>query len=235
MKFTKLKEHSVIYYIQPHLVSYLRKCDPENTKSVRPTEKEHNAFEIIFGLSNITECMDQLYYAIDLISGFRKSTTHDSMNRHDYIVCSTENVLFRITSVFDRCLRLSNKVYDIGIPDRECRDSTIINNSKIKGTVAGKTLKKLNKFTSEFRTRRNEIAHANCFNDKELNEIQGFYLLDSNDPEVDGYKHMFKAKADSYVASKQKEYLGNVVELEELVSNYFSAIQPKIEIIIEGK
>ena len=235
MKVTKLEKHSVIKYIQPYLISYITKCGPENKKGVNPSSSEREAIELISGLSNITECIDQLYYSVELLAGFRKNIGHKLMNRHDYIVYSTENILFRITSIFDRCLRLTNRVYDIGLLDRECRESTIIKNSKIKGTKTGKSLNELNKFTNDFRKLRNEIAHANCFNDNKLSDMQSFYyLLQLKTPEIEHLRYMFKTQADNYVATKKKEFTAEVIELEELVGKFFSAIMPRIKMVIEN-
>ncbi|MCD6178478.1 MAG: hypothetical protein J7K39_01105 [Bacteroidales bacterium] len=236
MKVTILKDHSVIKYIQPYLISYIQKCGPENLKHVKPSRKERTAFEIGFGLSSITECMDQLYYSVELIAGFRANIGHKLMNRYDYIIFSIENILFRITSIFDRCLRLTNRIYDIGLPDKECRINTIIKNNKIKGTKVGKCLNELNNFTSEFRKPRNEIAHANCFNDSQLNDMQSFYyLLQLNTPEIEHLRNIFKIQADSYVATKKKEFLTQVIELERLVGNFFTSILPKVSAAIENK
>ncbi len=234
MKVTKLRESTLVRSIQPHLTSYIRRCNPDGKNRIRPSPKERRAFEVLLGLSNITECIDQLYYSIELLSGFRKSSSHELINRHDYIVYSIENVYMRITSVFDRCLRLSNLVFDIGIPDKECRESTIIQNVKIKNTTVARTLKDLNRFVSSFRQVRNELAHSKCFSDRSLNEMQGFYyLIDAGEPEMKKFQRVFKVEADNYVKEKKRELLEKVQQLEQHVESYFVAISQRVTGLIE--
>ena len=85
--------------------------------------------DILLYASNITECLDQINYTIDLLSGY-KSKKDSTMNRYDYIVFILENFYLRITSIFDRILRFTNVVFEIGLPEKECKASTIIKNDK---------------------------------------------------------------------------------------------------------
>ena len=122
MKITTLKNHKVVNYITPISSQYIRRHDPDNKLiKVKPTNEELLAIDFLFSIGNIMECMDQLYFTVELLSGFRKRK-NSLFNRTDYIIYMIENFYLRITSIHDRCLILTNKVFDIGLPDKECKD-----------------------------------------------------------------------------------------------------------------
>ncbi len=160
-----------------------------------------------------------------MLSGYRATNTPHLMNRYDYIVFGIENYYLRFTSVFDRCLRLANVIYQFGLPDRQCNSNTIIKNTHIKGTPVATTLKKLDKFIGPFRSHRNTVAHKTTYSEKELDSLGSYYLLTEKDDSFDHYKHLYKKKTDDFVLDKKTEYKVHISEIETLVKAYFNSIQ----------
>lgn len=226
----RFEKHDFFKTLWPILQNYIQK---EHDKIVtKPTRFEKYNIDVLLSASNILECLDQINYSIEMLSGFKRK--HDSeMNRHDYIVFILENFYLRITSIFDRILRFSNVVLEIGLPEKECKESTIIKNDKIKGTKLYSVLKKLNTFIDKYRYPRNKIAHSESFSEKRLTDIQGYYiLLDSeNTQDIERYRTFFKLEADEYVVNKKKELVQITNDLEKLLIDFFNEVRPFVDTI----
>ena len=222
----KYKENRLFSITLPKLREHILTQKNQQNRTV-PTKEEQYLIDVAISAFNITECLDQVYFSIEMLSGFRKRKGF-FMTRHDYIVFMVENFYLRLTSIFDRALRLTNLALDIGLPNRECRESTIIKNSKIKGSDIESTLKEINKIMSDFRKTRNQIAHSEAYSEKELIYIQGFYLT-IDVPEMSKYKSLMKRETDNYIKVKKDE-LGRVTEnLEKIVGEFFESLSPIIE------
>jgi hypothetical protein len=230
MKITHLKDHSILKAVSTASREYLTKCKPDNPKQApSATMRESYAVETLLSLGSVISCVDQLYFSVDMLSGYRSSCTPDRMNRYDYIVFGIENYYLRLTSVFDRCLRLANVLHQLGLPDRRCNNDSIIENSHIKGTAVAYTLRELDKFTGPFRSHRNTVAHQASYSEKELDLLGMYFFLVEEDDSFKRFLYLFKKMADDFVADKKDELIGNVSNLEGLVESYFDALNPVFE------
>jgi hypothetical protein len=91
MKVSYIKDHSLILAVSEVDRSYIQKCDPHNEKNdPYATQKENYAIEVFMHISNIISCLDQLYFSIGLLSGYRKSSTPKYMNRHAWSIWSDQ-------------------------------------------------------------------------------------------------------------------------------------------------
>lgn len=225
MKTTEFDKHKLVEFLVSTLHDYISRQQP--TKIVSPlTEKESYANDILLSANNIIEC-SQIYFSIELLSGFRKKK-NGKMNRHDYIVFMIENFYLRITSILDRSLRFANILFEIGLPERECRESTIIKNNKVKNTKVESSLKEINKFISKFKMTRNQITHSEGFYDKKLQSVATYYFLLETD-EFDNFKkydHIYKTETDNYIKGKKAELTDITVQIEKLVSDLFDNVYP---------
>lgn len=235
MRMIDFEKHKIMSLLMPTVTGFISRQTPQKIISP-PSEKEHKIIDIFLGANKITESLKQIDFAIEMLSGYRKSV-NKKMNRHDYIVFMIENFYLRITSIFDRALRFSNLVFEIGIPERECRESTIIKNDKIKGTSVEIALKEINKFTSNYNQIRNQIAHNETFKDKELFPIRDFLFLTEtvNSPELEKFKYIYKTMTDNYIADKKKELKKSSEEIKKLTSDFFDSIVPFIELSLKRK
>jgi len=234
MRNTVLKNHKLISIIVPFTTGYISRHDPDNRlMRLKPTKQEAIAIELLMSISNITDCIDQLHYIIQLLSGFRRKKG-SIFNRTDYIVYTIENFYLRMTSIIDKCLILTNIVFDIGLPERDCKETTIIKNTKVNKTSVKVSLQKINKFIDHFKQIRNRIAHAEGFKDEKLDNLQGFYyLMDTEQSEdLQKFKHLFKTETDQYVNEKKEDLGKQIVTIEQLVDEFFTSLQSIAEMRI---
>src|SRR5215210_1102747 len=134
MKVTQLKDHALLKGASAVAREYIAKCDPaDREQDPLATKRESYAIETFLSIGSIVSCVDQLHFSIEMLSGYRSRSMPGKMNRYDYIVFGIENYFLRTTSVFDRCLRLANVIFQLGLPERQCSQETIIKNSHLKG------------------------------------------------------------------------------------------------------
>lgn len=211
------------------VIPYIRRCNLEAGIAVTPSPLEQYTLDCFKAVKNITNCMEQLQFSIDLLSGYRASTSPQSMNRHDHIVFAIENYYLRITSVYDRCLRLVNTLYNLGLPERDCKNSTIVKNIHVKGSSIETSLKALDKFTNNFRQFRNSVAHNETYSeDDKLNIIASYYFLEAQGAtEIIRFKHLYKTETDKYIKDKKSEFKVHLVELEGLIIGFLNAVNTK--------
>ena len=225
MKITRLKDHTILKAASAVSREYFVRCKPDNPEQDSlATRRESYAIEILLSIGSVVNCIDQLHFSVDMLSGYRSSSTPNQMSRYDYIVFGIENYYLRLTSVFDRCLRLANVIYQLGLPERQCNNDSIIKNSHVKGTPVGKTLKELDKYTRPFRFHRNTVAHQATYSEKELDQLGLYYFLAEEDDSFERYQYLYKKKTDEFVADKKVEFKENVANLENLVGVYFDAV-----------
>lgn len=230
MKLTKLKDHAILRTASEASRVYIAKCHPtEPDKYPKATRKESYAIETLLSLSSVVTCIDQLHFSVDMLAGYRIQSTPERMNRYDYIVFGIENYYLRLTSVYDRCLRLGNIVFQLGLPERECRETTITKNAYIKGTPVAQALKDMDKFTNPFRFHRNTVAHESTYSEGELDKLGSYYLVAEEDQQFEKYRHLYKQKTDKYVSDKKAEFQKHIEELERLAEAFFDAIQKVFE------
>lgn len=180
-------------------------------------------------VGNVVSCIDQLHFSINMLSGYRSDSAPDKMNRYDHIVFGIENYYLRLTSAFDRCLRLANVIFQLGLPERQCNNESIIKNSHVKGTPVASALTELDKFTGPFRYHRNTVAHQGTYSEKDLDQLGSYYLLAEEDDGFERYRYLFKKKTDDFVADKKKDFGDCLINLEGLVETYFDAVHAAFE------
>lgn len=229
MRVSGLDKHELIEFLMPTVSGFIARQTPEKIINP-PSLKENRSIEILLSANKISESLDQIYFTIEMLSGYRKGKT-SKMNRHDYIVFMLENFYLRITSIFDRILRFTNLVYEIGLPEKECRESTIIKNLKIKGSAVEKTLNKIHKYVNKYKPIRNQVAHQNTFHDDELNSVEGYYLLIDidNSDDIKKYVHYYKTTADKYIIKRKYELKLVADNMKNLISEFFYVMIPIVK------
>tara|TARA_R110002124_G_scaffold111876_1_gene265819 strand:+ start:926 stop:1645 length:720 start_codon:yes stop_codon:yes gene_type:complete len=229
MKNSALDDLQVFNSANTVIIPYIKRCNLESGIAVTASPLEQYTLDCFKAVRSITDCMEQLHFSIELLSGYRTSTSPDSMNRHDHIVFAIENYYLRITSIYDRCLRLINILYNLGLPERDCKDSTIIKNTHVKGSNIETSLKALNKFTGKFRQFRNSIAHNETYSeDDKLQIIASYYFLEAKGvTDIIKFKHLFKTETDKYIKDKKSEFNEHLVELEGLIVDFLNAVNTK--------
>lgn len=193
-----------------------------------PSKSEQYRVDVFLSSGNVVNCIEQLHFCVGMLTGFRAPRVPKNMTRHDYIVFGIENYYLRVTSVYDRCLRLVNALYELGIPERSCNDQTITKNLHVRSTPVEASLKELNKFTEHFRPHRNSVTHHATYRDDVLDRLGRYYAYLHNPQTLpeERFKHICKTLTDKYVSDRQDEFQQKLHELEKLVETLFDALQP---------
>jgi len=230
MKITRLKDHTILKAASAVSREYIAKCKTDNPEQdPSATKRESYAIETLRAIGEVVDCIDQLHLSVDMLSGYKSRRVPNRMNRYDYIVFGIENYYLRLTAVFDRCLRLANATYQLGLPERQCNNDTIIKNSHVKGTPVAKPLKELDKFTEAFRFHRNRVAHQATYSEKDLYPLGAYYLLAEVDDSWKRYHYRYKKQTDDFVTNRKAEFQRNVAKLENLVEAYLDALNAVFE------
>ena len=89
----------------------------------------------------------------------------------------------------------------------------------------------MRKFNNGFKQLRNQVAHSDAFEDKELFPIRDYYYLigETESKELKKFDHFYKRQADNYVQNKKKELKMLADEVTELITLYFDALLPFVD------
>jgi len=220
-------KNSPLYY-------YLKKQKPDNNFIIQ-NDYEKYVVDMTLSCKNILDCLEQIDYSIEMLSAYRKSK--DSIiNTIDYIRFMIENFYIRVVSLYDKILRFLNVFFDIGLPEKECRNNTIIKNKKIKDIEdLYLHLKKIDKYINGYREVRNIISHVKYYSDENIDNVENYYFFKKIDPNLNNkyFENFLKNETDNLVKNKKEEFLKIKTELEDLLIDFFKIITPHIRIEIK--
>jgi len=195
------------------------------------TDQEEYLSSCLVSAGEVSVACDQLHYALAYLSGYRARNTSDGelITRADYIAYQMENLYLRLGMIPDRSLHLTNKVFRLGLPARQCTPLTVTDNEHVRHTAVRARLRAIDKIVQPYRQTRNKIAHFQRFNDSDLSDIEGFFILkksegSSEDPVIERYHHFYKREADSYVDSRRSEFVPIVSNLINAVASFYETL-----------
>jgi len=107
-----------------------------------------------------------------------KQYKESGINRADYIKYHYSNHAVILLGIFDLALILTNNVFKLGIPERQCRSEIIIQNSWIHSRGIDKILQELNSAVEPLRQPRNIFIHRGYPRDSEpLSDLTGLEIF----------------------------------------------------------
>ena len=235
-----LHETSLVRTLSDMIAALLREVAPDFTpqsgESTRPlTEQEEYLRLCLLSAGEIIVACDQLHYALAYLSGYRARQTLDGelISRADYITYQLENLYLRMGMITDRSLKLTNTVFCLGVPPRECRFHVVADNEHVCHTPVRARLRAIRKVVEPYREVRNTITHLERYSDAELAEIEGYFILEKSnepiDPVVERFRHFYKKEADRYVEATRDELVPVVAALIQAVAKFFDALLPRFE------
>ncbi|HPQ38473.1 MAG TPA: Cthe_2314 family HEPN domain-containing protein [Synergistaceae bacterium] len=183
--------------------------------------------------SQVSTACDQLHYAFAYLSGYKSRETFggEIITRSDYIAYQLENLYLRFFMIPDRSLRLTNEVFCLGLPPRECGARTVINNQHLRDTKVRKHLRAIEKKVEPYREMRNRIAHLARYDDPELGKVEIYSILQKikkqrDEPFLESNHRLYKNKADLYISVKRKNLRPVINTLVCEVANFYDALLP---------
>jgi len=132
------------------------------------------------------------YYAIHLCSSFTrlehiraflahirilKQYKEIGITRKDYIQYHYSNHAVTLVGLFDIALILTSNVLRLGLPEKQCRSETIIQNSWVRSCGIDKILQNMDSTLKPLREPRNLFLHRGCVRQDEFLPILGIYEL----------------------------------------------------------
>jgi hypothetical protein len=207
----------------------------EKLRSLRPDE-EYARRSLVFASELLNVC-DQMSYAVEFLSGFRsrKMPSGEVITRFDYIVYHIENHLIRTNSVLDRVLLLVNIIFQLGVPEKECRFSVIAPNEHIASTPTAGALRAIQKIIEPYQGQRNSVIHRRRLSDENLTPVELYYVFqksastgsdDAVDAVTENFFHFYKDMTDKFVKTKKEELLAFNSEAFLAVSKLLQTLEP---------
>jgi len=197
------------------------------------TNQEEYLSACLVSAGDLSIACDQLHYTLAYLSGYqsRKTSEGELITRADHIAYQMENLYLRLGMIPDRSLRLTNEVFRLGLPARECGARTVTDNQHVRGTPVCARLRALDRIVKPHREARNLIAHLGRYNDPELSKVETFFILQKSEGPPDDAvlrraRHFYKREADAYVEAKRKEFGPIVSGLIDEVARLFETLLP---------
>lgn len=116
--------------------------------------------------------LEELVYVVPLINSYPETDLWaKAFNREDYLKYHLSSYYTNVVGVFDRSLKLINKIYNLGLKDKNVNYSIVKTNTHLKNTRTKEVLCEFSEFlrNSNIRELRNDIIHSGQFYYEELN------------------------------------------------------------------
>jgi hypothetical protein len=219
--YRQIKKNAAAKELIPFLIPIFQKGLESEAKY------EKTNIEILERIVHIIEAIEQINDSIDLLAQEEK----DMQYHIKYSIYLIEDILFRFTSIFDKCLHLSNTVHAASISIIKHKNDT--ENNETQKDTTKKSLIELNKFTRNFREKRKNIASSGCFSEPELDKIQAVFFLFQGTPELhEEQLNASEKQLNNYFLSKKEWLINRSTKLEQLVTTFFYTILPEVQSIL---
>jgi hypothetical protein len=128
--------------------------------------------------SAIISEIERLEESLVYMQKFPNPRTYEKRGVHQFSWLEYHYSYFVITyhSLFDTGLILTNTVFQLGIPEKDCKSTIVIGNEWVKGTTAKTTLIALEKLISNYGKTRNLFLHRGAIPD--VKSVTNSDLLD---------------------------------------------------------
>lgn len=101
----------------------------------------------------------------------------NDITQYDYVKYHLEVYHIKLITLFDQLLLLTNTVFDLGFPAKQCTFINLLSNNHLKNSETALVLKKINKDLQIFKEIRNTIIHKGEYKDKSFHEFEIDYIL----------------------------------------------------------
>lgn len=160
---------------------------PEEFLHGRPpalSESEDYVVSVFLWTARLADSFERLKHIRAYLSHFRilKRYRESGINRTDYIKYHYSNHAVTLLGVLDIALILTNHVFRLGHPEKQCRSKIIIQNAWVRSRGIDKILRQLDSAVEPLREPRHLFIHRGYPRDSEpLWYLRGFEILRSID------------------------------------------------------
>lgn len=113
--------------------------------------------------------LDKAHLSIELLE--HKYIVQNKADEHainEYIELFIENAIIRIQSIYDRVLIFVNRLFEIGISNKNITHDLIVTNDNVKRVGLDTKLRNLNRVCKEYRNIRNTIIHHDRYREEDF-------------------------------------------------------------------
>jgi len=192
--------------------------------------------------AELLTCCEQLDLAPHLLANYRETPAmrQRGVNRHSHMVFHVEGYLIRTQSLFDRCLRLVDAVFDLRNDPKNWREHIVPANFRVRRTAIPKLLRSIKKLLDRYARARIEIVHRGSIKDDQLHHLEMYYVLEEVE-RAEGkfrtfpdYANLRKELARQLVRSKKTEFLAFNAELTGALRPFLDALLPDFRMTENG-
>ena len=175
----------------------------------KPTQAEFYCLSVGRSLASLLSICQQLEHSIFYFSSFTPSEKmrKAGISRQSHLLYCIENYIIRTRSMYDRVLRLVDKVFLVYNPSRLISHELVISNIHFKNSDILSRLKSIRNPVKDFIRERNEIIHERKYLEDDLRELEGYTIFLSIDeaPKNDkNFKFLINNLVSQIVKGKTK-------------------------------
>ena len=230
----KLENHPFVKNTSRIVPVILKKAKEIKIVPLSETESYQQAvFQHVGNLNLILENIYQSWAYMEkmlAVKDFREK--HDIKTIHWYEYHGSFAIT-QFVSIRDMMLIITNKVYNLGIEDKHCKEDVILNNSHLSETKIKLKYKKLKKVIQDFTKIRNLFLHRGVqpkFGEiLKFQEYLGLELSKINElvPEtLSEYKNVFKSLNRRVKDEFRKKLYDTLLEVMPIVFEIFDELNP---------
>ncbi len=175
-----------------------------------PSKAEFYCISVANTLAHVLTICQQLEQSVFYFSSFSltQKMKKIGITKQSYLLYCIENYIVRTQSMYDRLLRLIDRVFEVYNPSHMISHQLVISNSHIQNTSIPKKLEKLRKVIKPYYYDRNTIIHERQFLEDDIRELEFYTILTSEGP-YKGEKDLIQEVRDlarQIVKNKTQEF-----------------------------
>jgi hypothetical protein len=162
-------------------------------------------------LAHVLTICQQLEHSALYFSSFSptQKMKKAGITRQGHLLYCIENYIVRTQSMYDRLLRLIDRVFEIYNPSHMISHQLIISNSHVRNTSIPNKLEKLRKVIKTYYYDRNAIVHERQFLEDDIRELECYTILSTSEGPLKGHIDLIDEAnylAKQIVKNKTKEF-----------------------------
>ncbi len=183
---------------------------------------EYN-ISVFFRTMKVLETLDDMRAAQVFLKQYpySKILRSKGISRGSFMIYHIEVYLFKAATLKDKLALLINDVYELGLPDRRVNIDLISEMKHMKGNLAISKLKRFRKALDGISRERNVIAHKGKYEDKEMDQIRMYELVEEDMEEA---ANAVKEMAKIYVNKRIGILKENQLVIERFLNDFFQAL-----------
>jgi len=199
-----------------------------------PSEAEYYCLSVARTLSSVLTICQQLEHSVLYFSSFSPTPKMKKAGivRQSHLLYCIENYIVRTQSMYDRLLRLVDRVYELYNPSHMISHELIISNSHVRHSSIPNKLKALRRIIKGYYRDRNMIIHEQQFLEDDLRELEAYTILSTSEGPFKGQEDLIEEVnyiSKQLVKNKTKEFSKVNHDSFVILGDIFNNLKKKYE------